>query len=96
MRVDRRDAWKEIELALGSVGKLKILRFLTENPDNGFTRYMLRRTGLKPKDITNDLKTLVALGWVKEYKYGRKTYQINLENAIVKQFLEFLKKTKYL
>jgi len=91
-----RDSWEEIELALGSVGKRKILRLLTEDPYKALTRYALRRTGLKPKDITNDLKTLVAKDWVKEHRYGRKTYQINLENAIVQQFLEFLKKTKYL
>jgi DNA-binding IclR family transcriptional regulator len=91
-----RDSWEEIELSLGSVGKRKILRLLTEDPDKAFTRYALRRTGLKPMDITNDLKTLVAIGWVKEHRYGRRTYQINLENAFVQQFLEFLKKTKYL
>jgi len=96
MKRSRRDAWEEIELALGSAGRLKIIQFLTEKPDKTFTRYKLRRTGLKPKDITNDLKTLVALAWVKEQRYGRRTYQINLENPIVQQFSEFLKKTKYL
>jgi Fic family protein len=97
MSVVKNRTWEEVEAALGSVGKLRILKFLIKNPEKAYTRYSLKKeTGIKPKDVTNDLKTLVTIGCVKEYRYGRKTYQINMDNHIVQNFSVFIGKIKYL
>jgi len=93
----RRDIWEEVEQGLGSIGKLKILRVMLQKPDEAFTKYGLERaTGLKPVDVRTNLKSLIKLGWVKEYPYQPRTYKINLENEIVQHLSEFFRQIKYL
>lgn len=92
-----RDAWEEVEQGLGSIGKLKILRVMLEKSNEAFTKYALEKaTGLKPVDVRANLKTLVNLGWVKEYPYQPTTYKINLENEIMKHISEFFQNVKHL
>lgn len=87
--------WEEIELGLGSVGRLRILRKMVEKPDEYFTKYSLERaTGLKPIDVRRDLEVLLSLNWIKEYGYDPKRYRINVENEAVKIIAEFLRKFK--
>jgi len=54
-----------------------------------------RVTGLRTPSVESQLKTLIELGWVKEYPFTPKTYQINLENKLVTQIHQFLQKLKY-
>jgi len=78
-REKRRNAWEEVEQGLGSVGKLRILRVMLEKSNETFTKYGLEKaTKLKPVDVRTNLRTLVRLGWVKEYPYQPVTYKINL------------------
>jgi len=87
--------WEEVEEGLGGVGKIRILRIMTERPDEYFTKYMLEKsTGLKPLDVRRSLKALVELGWVKEYPCDPKTYRVNMENEAVKAVAELFKKLR--
>jgi len=87
--------WEEVERGLGGVGKIRIMRLMIERPDRYFTKYMLEKaTGLKPLDVRRSLKTLVELGWVKEYQCDPKTYRVNMENENVKALAELFRKLK--
>jgi predicted transcriptional regulator len=98
MSLDSVKKAEEIEKALTSSGKLKILRLLTKTPDHAFTRYEIRKKlPLSPTDIRNDLKTLVDLNWIKENKIQHlQKYSINLDNTLVEQLSDFFKKIKYI
>jgi Fic family protein len=87
--------WEEFEEGLGGVGKIRILRLMIERPEKYFTKYMLEKaTGLKPLDVRRSLKTLVELGWVKEYQCDPKTYRVNMENENVRAVAELFRKLK--
>jgi Fic family protein len=87
--------WEEFEGGLGGVGKIRILRLMIGRPEEYFTKYMLEKaTGLKPLDVRRSLKTLVELGWVKEYQCDPKTYRVNMENENVKAVAELFRKLK--
>lgn len=93
----QRNTWEEAEKALGSMGKLKILCLMLENPNEAFTKYRLEKTtGLKPVAVRTNLKVLIELEWVKEFSYKPKTYKINLENRAVQSFSKFFQDIKYL
>jgi len=96
-REKRRNIWEEMEQGLGSVGKLRMLRVMLQKPNEAFTKYGLEKaTKLKPVDVRTNLKTLVKLGWVKEYPYQPRTYKINLENEVVKHISQFFHEIKNL
>jgi Fic family protein len=87
--------WEDAEKGLVGVGKIRILRLMIESPDEYFTKYMLEKsTGLKPLDVRRSLKTLVELGWVKEYPCDPKTYRVNMENETVRAVAELFRKLK--
>ena len=84
------DVWAEVEKGLGSSGRIKILRYLIEHPTRQFTRYSLRRsTGLSTEELTRHLQVLVELGWIRQFPHEPKTYQINMENRVVKVIIKF-------
>lgn len=88
-----RDVWGDIEAGLGSPGRIRILRVLLRRPGECFTRYALERlTGLKPVDVRRDLSVLVGLGWVRENPYDPRTYEINMDNEVVKVIAEFFRR----
>lgn len=87
----RRDALEDLELGLGGGKKFRVLVHLALNPDKAFTKYALAKaTGLRTPSIDRYLKTLVKIGWIKENQFEPRTYQINIENRIVKILVEFL------
>ncbi|MFQ6065395.1 MAG: hypothetical protein ACE5L6_07965 [Candidatus Bathyarchaeia archaeon] len=91
------DVWKQIEAGLGSVGKIRIMRIMFEKPNQVFTKYGLEKdTGLKPVDVRSDLKTLIEIGWVKEHQYDPKTYEVNMENPVVKHLYDFFKRIRHI
>jgi len=91
-----RVGWKEVEIGLGSIGRLRILREMIEKSDEYFTKYTLeKKTGLKPVDVRSNLKILLDLNWVKEYAYDPKTYKVDMDNEAVRLIAEFFRKIKH-
>ncbi|MCP8310632.1 MAG: hypothetical protein L6N94_03960 [Candidatus Methylarchaceae archaeon HK01M] len=94
---DGKEIRKKIERGLGSKGKLRIIRELAKRPENLLTKYALeRKTGLKPIDVRADLKSLIEIGWVIEHRYRITKYQLNMEDEIVKETIEYMRKVGYL
>jgi len=90
------NADEELEVGLGSVGKLRIMRVLARRKEEAYTKYALERaTGLKPVDIRSDLKSLTLMKWVKEYPYRPKKYKINMDNPTVAYLIDFFIKARY-
>lgn len=94
----RRQVDREVERGLGSVGKLKILRLLIERPDQAFTRYAIgRKVSNDPTSIRSDLKTLVEINWVNEFKVQHLSkYSINLDKDVVRQLTVFFQELKHI
>jgi len=75
-----------LEVALGSSGRLRILRCLISS-SKPLTRYAIQKaTGLKSIDVKRDLEKLVSIGWVKVVKSPRAPdkYAINQDLEEVK------------
>ena len=91
-RKKRREVWSEVEDGLGSAGRLKILRYLTEHSNRQYTKYSLAcSTGLTSREMQRQIEILVALGWVKEFPHEPKTYKILMEDEVVTQVAEFFR-----
>ena len=87
--------WDELELGLGGGSKFRVVRELLSKQNEAFTKYALvKATGLRTPSVESQLKTLLKLGWVKEYAFTPKTYQVNLENEVVLQLLEVFQRIK--
>jgi len=97
MRNKKRNLWKELEDGFGGGSKFRILLHLALHPDKAHTKYALvKATGVRTPSVGEQLKTLVEIGWVKEYPFMPKTYQINMDNEIVECFLRFLEKIRHM
>jgi len=73
---------EEVEGALGSVGRVRILRELARSPERSFSKYSLAKaTGLKRETPNRNLKRLTEAGWVKEVSGASARYQINTETS---------------
>ncbi len=85
-----------VEAGLGSVGKLKILRLLLEQPHHAFTRYEIGKTVANdPASIRSDLQTLVQIQWVSEFKVRHLSkYAINLDDDVVKHLATFFRELR--
>ena len=78
-----------VEQGLGSIGKIKILRALSEEKKL-LTIYALhKKTHLKREDIKRNLAELVKIEWVKEQKIGNSVYSINRENKYLEKLVLF-------
>jgi Fic family protein len=88
----------EVEIALSSIGKLKILRLLMKNPDHAFTRYEIgKKTPINPRDIKNNIQTLLEIEWLKELNYGHlQKYSINIDHNIVQHLSIFFRDISYI
>ncbi len=83
---------KELEAALGSKTKLKILVSIAQER-NSLTRYQIqRKSGVNPSMIKKSVKDLVDQGWIKEIDSTPKKYMLNMEKEVVKEFVHFLRK----
>jgi hypothetical protein len=84
-----------LETGIGTLGKIKIIRALTEER-RMVTIYVLhKRTGLKREDIKRNLKDLTRIEWVREKKMANTMYYINRENEFVKELLAFFLSVGY-
>ena len=87
---------KEIAEGLGTIGRIKVVASLAKRPNDALTKYALAsETGLKRRDLKQNLDRLVAIGWVKEHKSVYPKYQLNLGNERARLFAEFLQKVGY-
>jgi phage gp29-like protein len=85
-----------IEIGLGSIGRLKIMRALAE--ENKFmTIYTLhKKTRLKREHIKANLDELVRIGWVIHKMSPNSTYGIDQQNHYSRMLVKFFKETGYL
>jgi len=89
----REDLWRDLEEGFGGGSKFRILLQLALHPEEAYTKYALvKATGLRTPSVAGHLRILVEKGWVKEYPFSPRTYQINRDNRIIKHFIEFLEK----
>jgi hypothetical protein len=84
-----------IEVGLGSIGKIKILKALAEESKLATIYVLHKKTHLKREDIKNNLDDLIKIGWVKQAKYANIVYGINRENKYVGRLLEFFNEVGY-
>lgn len=87
----------EIDVGLGSIGRVRIVAELARNPDRRMTIYAISAvTRLKRVDIKANLARLVEIGWVVAYRSPPPTkYQVNLKNETVSRWVEFLRSSGY-
>jgi hypothetical protein len=78
-----------VEQGLGSIGKIKILRALSEEKKLMTIYSLHKKTHLKREDIKRNLAELVKIEWVKEQKIGNSVYSINRENKYVEKLVLF-------
>ena len=78
-----------VEQGLGSIGKIKILRALSEEKKLMTIYALHKKTHLKREDIKRNLAELVKIEWVKEQKIGNSVYSINRENKYVQKLVLF-------
>lgn len=78
-----------VEQGLGSIGKIKILRALSEEKKLMTIYALHKKTHLKREDIKRNLAELVKIEWVKEQKIGNSVYSINRENKYVEKLVLF-------
>ncbi len=87
-----------VEVALGSIGRIKILKCLI-NSSRPLTKYAIQKaTGLKSIDIKRDLEKLIAVGWVKVIRGPRTPdkYVVNRELNEIKALEELFRVAGYL
>jgi len=78
-----------IEIGLGSIGKVKIMKALAEE-GKMITIYTLhKKTHLKRDDIKRNLDDLMKIGWVKQNKLANVMYSTNRENEYVNRLIVF-------
>lgn len=78
-----------VEQGLGSIGKIKILRALSEEKKLVTVYTLHKKTHLKREDIKRNLAELVKIEWVKEQKIANSVYSINRENKYVEKLVLF-------
>jgi len=78
-----------IEQGLGSIGKIKILRALSEEKKLVTIYALHKKTHLKREDIKRNLAELVKIEWVIEQKIGNSVYSINRENMYIQKLVLF-------
>ncbi len=85
-----------VEIGLGSIGKIKLIKALSE-ADKMATVYSLhKKTNLKREDIKRNLSDLVEIGWVKETKLANKMYRANKDNEYVNHLMIFFRAVGYI
>lgn len=78
-----------IEIGLGSIGKVKIMKALAEE-GKMITIYTLhKKIHLKRDDIKRNLDDLMKIGWVKQNKLANVMYSVNRENEYVNRLMVF-------
>ena len=90
------DSKEEIEMGIGSLGKIKIIKALAEESKLATIYLLHKKTHLKRDDIKKNVDDLVRIGWVRKNKYANIMYSINRDNRQVSLFIVYLKETGYI
>jgi hypothetical protein len=85
-----------IEIGLGSIGKIKIIRALSEAEKMATIYALHKRTNLKREDIKRNLSDLIKIGWVRETKLANVMYSANKENEYVNHLTSFFRAVGYI
>lgn len=85
-----------IEIGLGSIGKIKIIKALAEENKLATVYVLHKKTHLKREDIKNNISDLVKIGWVIQSKYANIMYGINRDNKYVNELIEFFNDVGYM
>lgn len=85
-----------IEIGLGSIGKIKIMKALAEENKLATIYVLHKKTHLKREDIKNNILDLVKIGWVTQSKYANVMYGINKDNKYVSQLIDFFSNVGYI
>ena len=85
-----------IEIGLGSIGKIKIIRALSEAEKMATIYALHKRTNLKREDIKRNLSDLIKIGWVRETKLANSMYSANRENEYVNHLTSFFRAVGYI
>jgi DNA-binding transcriptional ArsR family regulator len=85
-----------IEIGLGSIGKIKIIKALAEENKLATVYVLHKKTHLKREDIKNNISDLVKIGWVTQSKYANMMYGINRDNKYVSELIEFFNDVGYM
>jgi predicted transcriptional regulator len=94
---DKRITSKDIvEIGLGSIGKVKIMRALAEEARMATVYTLHKKTHLKREDIKRNLDDLIKIGWVNENKLANIMYSINRENEYVNRLITFFNDIGYI
>jgi predicted transcriptional regulator len=85
-----------IEIGLGSIGKVKIMKALAEE-GKMITIYTLhKKTHLKRDDIKRNLDDLMKIGWVTQTKLANLMYSVNRNNDYVNRLMVFFMDVGYI
>ena len=85
-----------IEIGLGSIGKIKIMKALAEENKLATIYVLHKKTHLKREDIKNNIFDLVKIGWVTQIKYANVMYGINRDNKYVSELINFFSDIGYI
>ncbi len=85
-----------IEIGLGSIGKIKIMKALAEEHKLATVYVLHKKTHLKREDIKNNILDLVKIGWVTQSKYANVMYGINRDNKYVSELIDFFNDVGYI
>ena len=85
-----------IEIGLGSIGKIKIMKALAEENKLATVYVLHKKTHLKREDIKNNILDLVKIGWVTQNKYANVMYGINRDNKYVSELIDFFNVVGYI
>ena len=85
-----------IEIGLGSIGKIKIMKALAEENKLATVYVLHKKTHLKREDIKNNILDLVKIGWVTQKKYANVMYGINRDNKYVSELIDFFNDVGYI
>ena len=89
------NAVETVEVGLGSIGRVKILKALTEEP-RMLTIYALqKKTHLKREDIKRNLRDLKSIAWVNENKLANSVYSLNRDNEYINHLTTFFRNIGY-
>jgi hypothetical protein len=85
-----------VEIGLGSIGKIKLIKALSEANKMATVYALHKKTNLKREDIKRNLRDLVQIDWVRETKLANKMYMANKENEYVNQLMTFFRAVGYI
>ena len=89
------NATETVEVGLGSIGRVKILKSLTEEP-RMLTIYALqKKTHLKREDIKRNLRDLKSIDWVNESRLANSVFSLNRDNEYIRHLTTFFLNVGY-